>query len=160
MEAQLAAPYTIEPFGGARSELLPLFRLADDSASEIAAYLELGEIWVVRCEQSSVGHVQLVPVNASEHELKSLAVLEAHRGRGLGVALVERVKRAAVERGATRLLVATASADLDNLRFYQRHGFRMTHIEQDAFTAERGYPAQLEADGIPVRDRVWLALEL
>ena len=42
--------------------------------------------------------------------------------------------------GAAMLQVATATADIGNLRFYQRLGFRMREIERDAFTAASGYP--------------------
>jgi hypothetical protein len=54
------------------------------------------------------------------------------------------------------VLVATAAADIGNLRFYQRQGFRMRSIERDAFTAKTGYPADIDIDGITLRDRVWL----
>ena len=64
------------------------------------------------------------------------------------------------EHGAVQLLVATASADLENLGFYQRLGFRMLRIERDAFTAEGGYPAGLSFGGVPVRDRVWMEMPL
>jgi hypothetical protein len=33
----------------------------------------------------------------------------------------------------------------------------MDRVERDAFSAERGY-ANLEAEGIPVRDRVWFSI--
>ena len=39
-------------------------------------------------------------------------------------------------------------ADIDNLRFYQRRGFRAASIMQDAFTPEGGYQSALEVDGI------------
>ena len=55
------------------------------------------------------------------------------------------------------MLVATATADISNLRFYQRLGFRMDRVQQDVFTVDRGY-ANLEVDGIPVRDRVWFSM--
>ena len=58
------------------------------------------------------------------------------------------------------LVVATAAADIDNLRFYQRAGFRMRAIERDAFTPAAGYPPQTSIDGIDLRDRVWLDLNL
>jgi hypothetical protein len=64
------------------------------------------------------------------------------------------------EHGAERLLVATASADLENLGFYQRLGFRMLRIERDAFTPERGYPEGLSVRGVRVRDRIWLEMPL
>ena len=61
--------------------------------------------------------------------------------------------------GAARVLVATATADIDNLRFYQRPGFRMDRVERDAFSVDRGYPIP-EVDDIPVRDRVWFSIEV
>src|SRR4051812_45449986 len=61
--------------------------------------------------------------------------------------------------GHAMLAVATAPADIGNLRFYQRLGFRMREIERDAFTEATGYPPQ-DVDGIPLRDRGWLDLDL
>jgi GNAT superfamily N-acetyltransferase len=85
-----------------------------------------------------------------------MAVLDSHQRRGVGAALV----RAAIERaraeGRSRLVVATAAADIGNLRFYQRLGFRMRSVERDAFTPATGYPEPIDIDGIPLRDRVWL----
>jgi hypothetical protein len=39
-------------------------------------------------------------------------------------------------------------------------GFRMLSVERDAFTTSQGYPDGLTIDGIPLRDRVWLSLQL
>jgi hypothetical protein len=58
--------------------------------------------------------------------------------------------------GRATLVVATAAADIGNLRFYQRLGFRMRSIERDAFTAATGYAPGIVIDGIELRDRVWL----
>jgi hypothetical protein len=58
------------------------------------------------------------------------------------------------------LLVSTAAAGIDNLRFYQRRGFRMLSVDRDAFTPSTGYPDPIHIDGIPLRDRVWLSMEL
>lgn len=54
------------------------------------------------------------------------------------------------------MLVATATADTGNLRFYQRQGFRFRSIERDAFTPATGYPTDIRIDGILLRDRIWL----
>ena len=62
--------------------------------------------------------------------------------------------------GVTTLLVVTAAADIGNLRFYQRQGFRMQSIVRDAFTPATGYPPGLHIDGIKLRDRVWFDLQL
>ena len=60
----------------------------------------------------------------------------------------------------TTVRVATAAADTANLRFYQRQGFRIRSVERDAFTEATGYPPGSQADGIPLRDRVWLDIQL
>ncbi len=64
-----------------------------------------------------------------------------------------------VESGSA-LLVATAAADIDNLRFYRRQGFRMRVVERDAFTPASGHPPGIRIDGIELRDRVWLDCQL
>jgi ribosomal protein S18 acetylase RimI-like enzyme len=146
----------IELHTGDRAELAALFRLADDSDRAIAAYCGLGDVVVARDDARVIlGHVQMIGA-----ELKSLAVLERCRGAGLGRTLARAGIAHARERGARRILVSTATADVRLLRFYQQLGFRLTHIERDVFTPAAGYPADLQVDGIPVLDRVWAALEV
>lgn len=148
----------VELFGGSRSELLPLFAHADDSAAEIDSYINLGEVLVARRAQRIIGHVQLIAACA-DWEIKSVAVIEKQRGQGIGAALVRAALDRAFSAGASRILAAAAAADIDNLRFYQRLGFRMDRVERDAFGVDRGYP-RLEVDGIPVRDRVWFSIDV
>ena len=149
---------SVEPFLGARSELLPLFEQADDSSKAINSYIGLGEVLIARRAQRTIGHIQLI-AKGVDWEIKSVAVLETQRGQGVGVALVHAALDRAFSAGASRVLVATAAADLNNLRFYQRLGFRMDRIERNAFSLDRGYPS-LEVDGIPVRDQVWLSIHI
>ena len=66
----------------------------------------------------------------------------------------------ALEIAAARGWVATATADSGNLRFYQRLGFRMVCVERDAFGPATGYPMPIDIDGIALRDRVWLDVDL
>jgi hypothetical protein len=61
--------------------------------------------------------------------------------------------------GAESVLVGTAAANSENLRLYQRLGFRVLRVERDAFTVDRGYSRDLNVGGIPIRDRVWLSVE-
>jgi len=147
---------TVEVFSGSRSDLLPLFALADDSPTEINGYFELGEVLVAWRAQQVIGHIQLIAAG-TDWEIKSVAVLEKQRGQGIGVALVHAALERAFSAGAGRVVVATAAADIDNLRFYQRLGFRMDRVERDVFGIERGYPI-LEIDGIRIRDRLWFSI--
>jgi len=143
-------------FSGSRSTLRSLFAQADDSHAEIASYIEHGDVFVARCDGRIVGHVQLV-ADRVDWEIKSLAVIEEERRRGIGTALVSTAVQRAFRGGATRVRVATATADIGSLRFYQRLGFRMDYVDRDAFTAARGYRGR-EVDGIAVRDRVWFSM--
>lgn len=147
----------IRAFEGDRAALLGLFRMADDSERQIAAYIDAGEIITALDGDAIVGHVQLVGgADGGATELKSVAVAEHRRGAGIGRALVEDALRRSRERGVPRLVVAAAAADVGTLRFYQRLGFRLWRIERDAFGREHGYPDDIEIGGVPLRDRVWL----
>jgi ribosomal protein S18 acetylase RimI-like enzyme len=152
---------TIDWYTGDRLALRPLFELAEDSAAELDSYLMAGRVLVASSGGEVVGHLQLVDDGRTGHaEIKNMAVREDRQGRGIGHRLVgEALVRLAAENVST-VQVATASADVGNLRFYQRQGFRMRSIERDAFTASTGYPPGTRIDGIPLRDRVWLDLRL
>ena len=145
----------IELHTGDREALRPLFELAEDSQRELDAYIGAGEVLVAVEGEERVGHLQLVG-----DEIKNMAVVEAHRGHGVGRALVVAAIEHARREHVAVLRVATGAADTGNLRFYQRLGFRMLSIERDAFTTANGYPPGLEVDGIELRDRVWLDLRL
>jgi predicted N-acetyltransferase YhbS len=151
----------IEPFDGDRAALRSLFELADDSAVLLDAYVDEGRVLVAREGDDVVGHLQLVATGGGDVvEIKNMAVATAHQGRGIGRALVERALEVSRDDGARRVVVATGTADVGNLRFYQRLGFRMRSIERDAFTPAHGYPEGLVADGIPLLDRVWFDQEV
>jgi ribosomal protein S18 acetylase RimI-like enzyme len=108
-----------------------------------------------------VGHLQLVDTDRSDQaELKSMAVREDQQGRGLGGHLLRAALDLLAADDVTSVRVATAAADVDNLRFYQRHGFRVRAVERDVFTPATGYPLDSEIAGIPLRDRVWLDREI
>jgi GNAT superfamily N-acetyltransferase len=143
---------------GPRSALRELFALAEDSDSALGAYIDAGRVLVALDGERIVGHLQLT--DAADRrpalEIKNMAVVASHRGRGIGRALVDAAVALARREGRATLVVATAAADTGNLRFYQRLGFRMRSVERDAFTAATGYPPDLEIDGIPLRDRIWL----
>jgi GNAT superfamily N-acetyltransferase len=147
----------IEWFEGSRDELADLFAQADDSAAAVSAYRDLGRVLVARDGAALIGHLQLVTDDSGgAAEVKSVAVREDRQGTGVGRMLLERAVAACREEGRSVLVVATAAADVGALRFYQRLGFRLLRVERDAFTPDAGYP-EIEIDGIPLRDRVWLS---
>jgi len=98
----------------------------------------------------------VIDEGAGVAELRAVAVADAERGRGVGTRLVAAVLDALSARGVERVTVGTASSGIRQLAFYQRCGFRLTHVERDYFSAEKGYPEGLVEHGLPVRDMVWM----
>lgn len=151
------------PPGPDRRALLPLLLLADDVA---ARYLDAGDLWVVAdpSGDAAVGAVLTVPVPGEPDvvELRSVAVAEAHQGRGTGRAMLAALVDALRAQGWRRAVVATGTADPRTYVFYQRCGFRPHHVERDVFTVENGYdPARLrEPNGLVHLDVLWLDQEL
>jgi GNAT superfamily N-acetyltransferase len=145
-----------EWYEGDREALRPLLIEAEDSARQLDLYINDGRVLVAWRGRQPVGHLQLVTSARGVVELKNMAVAEELRGIGIGRTLVTSALAMAARDGATRMLVATAAADVGNLRFYQRCGFRLASFERDAFTPKTGYPEQIMIGGIPLRDRVWL----
>ncbi len=144
-----------------RNRLLPLFTLADDSPASIATYIFRGEVLVARDGDLVIGHLQILRTSeVGVFELKSMAVTEARQREGVGQSLVGAAIAYCRACKGHSLIVSTAAADIDNLRFYQRRGFRMSVIVRDAFAPSKGYPEGAMVGGIPLRDQVFFDLDL
>lgn len=147
----------VELYSGDRAALRWSFELAEDSAVELDGYLADGTVLVARQDGATIGHLQLVDGGAPDTvEIKNMAVVEDRRGQGVGAALIRAAVELAATGGGREVRVATGAADVGNLRFYQRQGFRFRSVERDVFTPSNGYPAGIMVDGIELRDRVWL----
>lgn len=161
MPARSADDIRIQVYGGPRDSLRVLFELAEDSAAELDSYIGDGRVLVAVSDGEIIGHLQLTGAgDPGQAEIKNMAVREERQGQGVGRRLVQAAVDLAAAEAVTTLLVATAAADIGNLRFYQRQGFRFRSVERDAFTPATGYPPGLRIDGIELRDRVWLDREV
>ena len=147
----------VELHPGRRDELRALFAMAEDSPEQLDSYLDAGQVLVAVAGDHVVGHLQLVETDDSQRsEIKNMAVEPSFRGRGVGRALIDAAVDLVRAQQRSMLVVATAAASIDTLRFYQRTGFRLRSVERDAFTAAEGYPPDMRLHGIELRDRVWL----
>jgi ribosomal protein S18 acetylase RimI-like enzyme len=146
---------TVEP-GPAREAWAPLLELADEPAP-LRAYLQDGELFgVVDDDGEPHAAVLVVTADPGVVELRAVAVAEAAQGQGVGTRVIEAVLDELRRRGTHTVVVGTASSGTRQLAFYQRCGFRVSHVERDFFTTEKGYPADLSENGIPTRDMVWM----
>jgi ribosomal protein S18 acetylase RimI-like enzyme len=145
------------PSGTERDAYLPLFELADDAFEQVAGYYQTGTLLAFDDPGGApIGIVLMADEPDGSVELKAVAVATSRQERGIGSRLLAAALERLRDRGVQRVVVATASAGVGQLAFYQKAGFRFERIERDAFTPERGYPADAIENGIPLRDRVWL----
>jgi GNAT superfamily N-acetyltransferase len=155
------ADVLIEPYEGDRDALRALFELAEDSPEALDRYVRDGVVLVAKLHDAIVGHLQLTfDDDGQVAEIKNMAVAEVHQRSGIGAQLVAAAIARARADGVATMRVATAAADVGNLRFYQRQGFRFTAVERDVFTEAAGYPPDVVIEGIELRDQVWLDQQL
>ncbi|MFM9107517.1 MAG: GNAT family N-acetyltransferase [Chloroflexota bacterium] len=158
------ATITLEsiPAGPRRREFMDLLLLADDSADQVARYIDLGELFIAREADGAAAGLALVirDGDGDGAEVKSVAVREDRQGRGIARAMLTDVIARQRAAGVRRLTVATGTSSLGPLALYQKLGFRLFRIDRDFFTPERGYPAEIWENGIRLRDMIWLDLDL
>ena len=149
------APPTFE-----RKLALELMRLADDSEQALRDYLYIGRLFLLQEEPESppIGQLLILQPDHTHAEVKSLSIATERQGQGLGGLLVKEVLSILKRDGILRVIVAASTADIDNIAFYQRLGFRCLTIERDTFTPAKGYPEGLQSNGILVRDKIWFDL--
>jgi GNAT superfamily N-acetyltransferase len=79
------------------------------------------------------------------------------RGQGVGSALLAALLKEARGTECSRLWLVTTNDNLDALRFYQRRGWRIAAIHQDAVSRSRQLKPsipQVGAYGISIRDEI------
>jgi GNAT superfamily N-acetyltransferase len=83
--------------------------------------------------------------------------------RGVGAAVIEAVKGAAVGAGCERLWLITTNYNTHAPRFYQKRGFALVALRVNAVAASRRLKPEIPLtgnDGIPIRDEIELELAL
>ncbi|MEV0272404.1 GNAT family N-acetyltransferase [Hamadaea sp. NPDC050747] len=142
--------------GAHRDAYLALLDLADDSPDQVRGYYQRGDLYVFDGADGIPLGVVLVLAAGDEVELKAVAVQTALQRQGIGRRMLAAVLADLRARGVRSAVVGTASAGVGELAFYQKAGFRLRDIERDYFNLARGYPDDLQDNGIPVRDMVWM----
>ena len=128
----------VQRYHGARADLLPLFRMADESESEILSYYQRGDAIVALDDEKFVGMAH-VENDGKAVQIISLAVMPCRRREGIGCRLIEEAVSYCRANGVCRLTVCTAAWETENTVFYIKRGFCPYHVERGYFTLEKGY---------------------
>jgi N-acetylglutamate synthase-like GNAT family acetyltransferase len=94
-------------------------------------------------------------------EVISLDALEKHSG--IGTQLLDHAKVAAKERGCKRIWLITTNDNLEALRFYQRRGFVISTIHENAIAESRKLKPTIPLIGnfgIQIRDEIEMEIAL
>lgn len=132
---------------------------ADPSKELLDRYLQEGVLFEAIIEKIPVGVLLLTKTeDPDEIEIKNIAVSDQHQHQGIGSDLLQFAKDYATEQGFSKLKVCTGSTSIGQLYFYQKFGFRMSHIESDFFVVN--YDEPIYENGIHLKDLVHLNLTL
>ena len=138
-----------------KKRFLELLLLADEQEDMIDRYLENGTMYVL-----DDGGVKAECIVTDERdgclEIKNLAVLPEHQGKGYGKALIQFL----AEKYAGRysfLLVGTGDSPL-TIPFYEKCGFARSHRVPNFFTENYRHP--IYECGVQLVDMVYLRKKL
>lgn len=85
------------------------------------------------------------------------------QGKGIGTALLEKVKEVAKEQNCKRVWLITTNDNMEALRFYQKRGFVLSALYPNALEESRKLKPEIPKigiDDIPLRDEIELEIKL
>lgn len=85
------------------------------------------------------------------------------QGKGIGTALLEKVKQTAKEQNCKRVWLINTNDNMEALRFYQKRGFVLSVLYPNALEQSRRLKPeipQIGIDNIPLRDEIELEIKL
>lgn len=132
-----------------------LLHLADPSSDSIAGYISDSNVFVGSLEGRTIA-MGVLRIKDGMAELMNIAVDTKYQKRGNGGKMITHIKHYLEEHGIEFVSVGTGNSSLDQLAFYQRHGFRMEAIRKNYFES---YQPPIYENGIRCIDMVVLKAE-
>lgn len=115
---------------------------------------ELDGFAVLNIEGEIIGLITYI-IRDNECEIISLDSVE--EGKGIGTSLVQEVENLAVKKNCKILKLITTNDNLYALKFYQKRGFILSRIINNAVEKAREIKPEIPLignDGIPIRDEI------
>jgi ribosomal protein S18 acetylase RimI-like enzyme len=144
----------IRPLSSEETPPFNLLLLADPSVKMVEKYIFASSVYVAIIDVQIVGVLALLPIDETLIEIKNIAVLETHQGKGIGKKLLAFAFSEAKEKGFQDIQIGTANSSIGQLVLYQKMGFEMNHIIKSFFTDN--YPEPMYENEILVRNMVVL----
>ena len=107
--------------------------------------------------------VGLVTFEVTDDQCEVVTLDAFDKFRGVGTALLDRVRDNMRQRGVHRIWLITTNDNLDAIRFYQRRGWTIAAVHVDALAESRKIKPsipEIGTHGIPLRDEIEFELLL
>lgn len=134
-----------------KKQHMNLLLLADEQADMIERYIHSGRVYVLD-DEGVKSQAVVVELNENQLEVKNLATDPQFQGKGYGKKLLECVSQL-YEGSGKELFVGTGDSPL-TVPFYEKCGFRRSHIVENFFTDSYDHP--IFEDGIQLVHMVYL----
>lgn len=146
---------TIEEVRGDKKRFLPLLLLADEQESMIDRYLDRGTLYVL--DDDGIKCVCVVTDEGNGVlEIKNIATVPEHQGKGYGKALIAFV--ATKHKGRYSTLQVGTGDSPKTVPFYERCGFVRSHRVKNFFVDHYDHP--IHEGGVRLVDMVYLRKSL
>ncbi|MCF7809481.1 GNAT family N-acetyltransferase [bacterium] len=101
--------------------------------------------------------IGFITFNITDDGCEIVCLNSIRKGIGVGQALIDAVRNEALKDGCRRLWLITTNDNLKAIRFYQKQGFRLFAVHQNAIEESRKLKPEIPligSDGIPIRDEI------
>ncbi|THF84701.1 GNAT family N-acetyltransferase [Cohnella fermenti] len=134
-----------------------LLLLADPSKQLIDDYFARGICFLAFVKEELIGEFVLIHTHPMTYEIVNIAVREEYQGKGIGKQLLQIAIETAQKLNANAIEIGTGNSSLQQLKLYQKSGFRIIGIDHEFFI--RNYEEEIYEDGIQCRDMIRLKKE-
>jgi GNAT superfamily N-acetyltransferase len=103
--------------------------------------------------------IGLVTYIIKDNECEIISLDSILEGKGIGTSLINEVENIALKNNCKLIKVITTNDNLSALRFYQKRGFVLSRIINNAVEKAREIKPEIPLignDGIPIRDEIEL----
>lgn len=135
-----------------------LLLLADETKEAIEQYIHQCEVYVYEENGKMIGLYALYPMSEKASEIKNIAVMLSHRGKGIGTNMIEDAIIRSKDAGFNSIHIGTANGAIKQLSLYQRLGFIMYEVKWHFFTDN--YPNPIYENGILCQHMIMMYKEL
>lgn len=145
---------TITHISEVNEEIIALLLEADPSREQINQCLSNGQMYGIYAENNLMGCMVITESEPQVLEIKNIAVNTRYRGQGIGTRLLQYAITEAQNSEAHTLRICTGNSSIDQLKLYQRVGFRITGVIPNHFVDN--YDEAIWENDIQCRDLIVL----